>query len=115
MKDREDEKENLVNKNQKLLKALEAITSIGIYLFFCFIYFYTHKNPIKIVQLHACLIIHSKTNFAPLAGLEMRVTQVFLLLFRKSFFFVYRHSDLEGLFVFEWDVNMACESHWCVA
>jgi hypothetical protein len=32
---------------------------------------------------------------APLAGLEMVVTQIFLLFFRNSFFFVYRHSDLE--------------------
>jgi len=35
--------------------------------------------------------------FAPLAGLEMRVTQIFLLFFRNSFFFVYQHSDLEDL------------------
>jgi len=34
-----------------------------------------------------------KVIFAPLAGLEMRVTQIFLLFFRNSFFFVYRHSD----------------------
>jgi len=27
----------------------------------------------------------------------MQVTQIFLLFFRNSFFFVYRHSDLEGL------------------
>jgi hypothetical protein len=27
----------------------------------------------------------------------MRVTQIFMLFFRNSFFFVYRHSDLEGL------------------
>jgi len=30
-----------------------------------------------------------------LAGLEMRVTQIFPLFVRNSFFFVYRHSDLE--------------------
>ena len=30
-----------------------------------------------------------------LAGLEMRVTQIVPVLFRNSFFFVYRHSDLE--------------------
>jgi len=35
--------------------------------------------------------------FAPLAGLEMRVMQIFLLFFRNSFFFVYQHSDLEDL------------------
>jgi hypothetical protein len=35
MKDREDETENLVNKNQKLLKALEAIkVPISSYTYF---------------------------------------------------------------------------------
>jgi len=37
-----------------------------------------------------------KVIFAPLAGLETQVTQIFLLFFRNSFFFVYRHSDFEG-------------------
>ena len=37
----------------------------------------------------------SKVIFAPFAALEMRGTQIFLLFFR-NFFFVYRHSDLEG-------------------
>jgi hypothetical protein len=45
MKDHEDEKENLVNKNQRLLKALEAITSIGIYLFFLFYIFLYSQTP----------------------------------------------------------------------
>jgi hypothetical protein len=35
MKDREDKKENLVNKNQKLLKALEAIkVPVSVYFLF---------------------------------------------------------------------------------
>ena len=38
----------------------------------------------------------SKVIFAPLAGLGMRVTHMFLLFFRNSFFIVYQHSDLEG-------------------
>jgi len=38
-----------------------------------------------------------KVIFAPMAGLEMRVTQIFLFFFRNSYFFVYRHSDLEDL------------------
>jgi hypothetical protein len=38
----------------------------------------------------------SKVISAPLAGIEMQVTQILLLLFRISFFFVYQHSDLEG-------------------
>ena len=41
------------------------------------------------------LLYVSKVIFAPFAGLEMRVTQIFLLFFRNSFFFIYRHSDLE--------------------
>jgi hypothetical protein len=42
------------------------------------------------------LIICLNIICAPLSGLEMRVTQIFLLFFRKYFSFVYRHSDLEG-------------------
>ena len=38
----------------------------------------------------------SKVIFAPLAGLERRMTQIFLLFSRNSFFSVYRHSDFEG-------------------
>jgi len=35
--------------------------------------------------------------FAPLAWLEMRMTQIFLLFFVILFFsFVYRHSELQG-------------------
>jgi len=34
---------------------------------------------------------------APLAGLEMQVTQIYVLFFRNYSFFVYLHSDLEGL------------------
>jgi hypothetical protein len=45
----------------------------------------------SIIELYVLKII-----FSQLAGLEMRVTQIFLLFFRNSFFFVYRHSDLEG-------------------
>jgi len=41
------------------------------------------------------LIIFFKIIFVPLAGLEMRVMQIFLLFFRNYFFFVYLHSDLE--------------------
>jgi hypothetical protein len=37
----------------------------------------------------------SKFIFAPLAGLEMRVTQIFQLFFRNYFSFLCRHSDLE--------------------
>jgi hypothetical protein len=47
---------------------------------------------ISVIYLHG-----SKVIFAPLVGLEMGVTQIFLLFFRNSFFFVYRHSDLQGL------------------
>jgi hypothetical protein len=52
MKDREDEKEKLVNKNHKLPKALEALTvpvSACIY-FFYFRCLYTHEHSIKTVQ-----------------------------------------------------------------
>jgi hypothetical protein len=68
--------------------------------FFFFNMFYTHKHSIKlcsntsIISLIISLYV-SEVIFSPLAGLEMRVTQIFLLLFRNSFFFVYRHSDLE--------------------
>jgi len=34
----------------------------------------------------------SKLILAPFVGLEVRVSQLFLLLFR-NFFFIYRHSD----------------------
>jgi hypothetical protein len=51
MKDREDEKD-LVNKNQKLLKALEAIkVPVSAYMYsFIVDVFYTHKHSIKTVQ-----------------------------------------------------------------
>jgi hypothetical protein len=49
LKDREDEKEKLVNKNQKLLKTMEAIKSqywhLSIFLYFR--YLYTHEHSIK--------------------------------------------------------------------
>jgi hypothetical protein len=37
-----------------------------------------------------------KIYLSPVARLEMRVMQIFLLFFRNSFFYAYRHSDLEG-------------------
>jgi len=55
--------------------------------------FYTHKIQLNYAVTHPVI---SKVIFAPLAGLKMRVTQIFLLFFRNSFFFVYRHSVLEG-------------------
>jgi hypothetical protein len=48
MKDREDEKENPVSKNQKLLKAMELI-KFPTYIFY-FRYFYTQQQSIKTVQ-----------------------------------------------------------------
>ena len=57
--------------------------------------FYTHKHSNYAVTYPLFNYV-SKVIFAPLAGLEMRVKQIFLLFFRNSFFFVYRHSDLEG-------------------
>jgi hypothetical protein len=38
----------------------------------------------------------SKVVFAPLAGLEMQVMQMFQLFFHNPFIFVYRHFNLEG-------------------
>jgi hypothetical protein len=58
---------------------------------------YTHKHSIKLCSNTSIIQLYvSKVIFAPLAGLEIRVTQIFLLFFCNSFFFVYRHSDLEG-------------------
>jgi len=42
------------------------------------------------------LFIVSKVTFVLLTGIEMRVTQIFLLLSFNCCFFVYRRSDLEG-------------------
>ena len=52
--------------------------------------FYTHKHSIKLcsntsIILLIILLCVLKVIFAPLAGLEMRVTQIFLLSFRNSF------------------------------
>ena len=68
------------------------------HIFFFFLnIFYTHKHSIKLCNNTFINSLYvSKIIFAQLAGLEMRVTQIFLLFFHNSFFFVYRHSDLEG-------------------
>ena len=67
------------------------------FFFFNVFFFYVLNSNTQTVQLHVCyLIIHFKVIFAPLVGLEMRVTQIFLLLFHNTFFFVYQLSDLEG-------------------
>jgi len=59
--------------------------------------FYTHKYSIKLCSNTSIIELYvSKVIFAPLAGLELRVTQIFLFFFHNSFFFVYWHSDLEG-------------------
>jgi roadblock/LC7 domain-containing protein len=50
----------------------------------------------KVVNLTGFTVL-SKINFAPFAGLEIGVTQVFVLFFSNYFLFVYRHSDLGGL------------------
>jgi len=57
---------------------------------------YTHKH-LNYAVTHPLLNYIFQSIFAQLAGLEMQVTQIFLLFCRISFFFVYRHSDLEGL------------------
>jgi hypothetical protein len=52
MKDREYEKEKLVNKNHKLPKVMEALTvPVSAYIhFFYFRYLYTHEHSITTVQ-----------------------------------------------------------------
>ena len=69
----------------------------SIHIFFFLNMFYIHEHSIKLCSNTPIVEFYvSEVIFAPLAGLEMRVTQIFLLFFRNSFFFVYRHSDLEG-------------------
>jgi hypothetical protein len=67
---------------------------VSAYNFFFLNMFYTHKHSNSAVK-HPFNYV-SKVIFAPLAGFEMRVTQIFLLFFRNSCFYVYRHSDFEG-------------------
>jgi len=58
--------------------------------------FCTHKHSIKLFSNTSIISLYvSKVTFAPLAGLEMRVTQIILLFFRNSLFPVYRYSYLE--------------------
>jgi acyl carrier protein phosphodiesterase len=68
-------------------------------IFFFLNVFYTHKHTNSAVTqpLFNYMVYVSKVIFAPLARLEMRVMQIFLLFFHNSFFFVYRNFDLEGL------------------
>jgi hypothetical protein len=74
---------------------LKQSPTIGI--FFVFVLFYTHQHSIKLCSNTAILYLYvSKVVFAPLAQLEMRVAQIFLLFFPQFYSFVYRHSDLEG-------------------
>jgi hypothetical protein len=56
--------------------------------------FYTHEHSNYAVT-NPLFNYVSKGIFAQLAGLEMRVTQIFLLFFHNPFFFVYQRSDLE--------------------
>jgi hypothetical protein len=51
MKDREDKKEKLVNKNHKLPKALEALTvPVSAYIYFFILDIFILMNTIKTVQ-----------------------------------------------------------------
>ena len=65
------------------------------YIFFFLNIFYIHL--IKLYSNKSIISLYvTKVILAPLVGLEVRVKQNFLLFFRNSFFFVYRHSNLEG-------------------
>jgi hypothetical protein len=65
---------------------------VSAYNFFFLNMFYTHKHSNYAVT-HPLFNYVSKVIFA---GFEMQVTQIFMLFFPNSFFFVYRHYDLEG-------------------
>jgi len=77
-------------------------------------WFASHSQHVIFFSFWICFILTevSKVIFASLAGLEMWVTQIFLLFFHNSFFFVYRHSDLEGSC--SNGTKTACESRCCL-
>jgi hypothetical protein len=70
MKDREDENENLVNKKQKLLKALEEIKvpvpAYKYFLFYIFLYSQTLNKNCAVTRLLFNYTL--KTNFSPLCS-----------------------------------------------
>jgi len=74
--------------------------------------FYIYKLSIKL-RSNVCVIYLyiSKVIFAPLAGLEMRTTQIFLLFFCNYFFLCLPTFWFRG-FVFEWDLQQARETRW---
>jgi hypothetical protein len=65
----------------------------------------------------------SKVIFAPLAGLEMQVTQIFLLFFPNSFFFVYRVGTPTIPYLYsvihfssqQYSLSPSCSIHLCLA
>jgi hypothetical protein len=75
--------------------------------------FYTHKHS-NCAVTHLLFYTYAwEVVSAPLAGLEMRTTQIFQLFFPYLFFHCLPTFWFRG-FLFESGLNQACESRWCL-